>query len=87
MDMMILGFGRVVLEVVDYLLGVNLAAVSSPILPGKQRSISGLQHGEAGDWVSNVYLHGVRGTWYRSSLQKPISFWYEGRKSLIVGKG
>ena len=31
MDMMILGFGRVVLEMLDYLLGVDLGAVSNPI--------------------------------------------------------
>lgn len=29
MDMMVLGFGRVVLEALDYLLGVDLAAVST----------------------------------------------------------
>ncbi len=33
MDMVIMGFGRVILEGIDYLLGVDLAAVSNSISP------------------------------------------------------
>ena len=52
MDMVILGFGRVVLEVVDYLLGVDLGRrYQSNITRGLKEQFR-LHHGEAEDSVS-----------------------------------
>lgn len=62
MDMVILGFGRVVLEVVDYLLGVNLAAVSNSMSPWDWGNVSGCTIARLKIRSPSGNLHGVRGT-------------------------
>ena len=86
MDMVILGFGRVVLEALDYLLGVDLVAVSNSKAPWNWRSVSGCTIARLKIRSPLGYLHDVRGTCCKLSLQRAFNFWYEGRKSLIVGR-
>ena len=86
MDMVILGFGRVVLDALDYLLGVDLAVVSNSMAPWNWRSVSGCTTARLEIQSPLRYLHDVRGTWCKLSLQRALNFWYEGRKSLIVGR-